>query len=137
MFFVWITAIKKIGFIKKLLDKEGVHYEDTLYPEYIYTVRDPTKYIPDECRGFVKIRELGEDDNFTGTLKNAEIIKRVLNAPREFEGGTAVKIIGGRYEGLKGIVLKNEETSCVIEMVALGKLFKDVVKHSDLEVFVA
>ncbi len=128
-----LRSTSNMKFIKKLLEKNGLHVEETTEPGYILTVRDPMPYIPESYRDKVSISQC---DSYASILKKAGIIKKLTDAAEQYEFGTPVKITAGPYEGLTGRVIRAEnKKECTVEISVWGKIIKEVVKSSDMEPF--
>ena len=134
--FILMGASAKLKFIKKILDRDGVHVEETKYPDFILTVRDPTPYIPSEYLNSIKIKALDENEPYFNILKNSGLLKE-LEVPKEFDVDTPVRVIGGEYAELTGIIARNEPRHCVVVVNVFGKPVKVEVNHSDLQVISA
>lgn len=130
--FIIRGSAQKLKFVKKLLEKEGLHVEDTIMPDYILTVRDPTEYIPEDYKTHIKIAPL--DNSYVSILKNTGVIKDMIMSKGKCDVGNVVKINNGKYSGFTGIIAEIEDKFCTIEISVFGKIVKDTVNISDFEV---
>jgi len=130
---VFLTRINpgKAKFIKNLLDKVGLHVSETTLPEYIVTVRDPNKLIPPEYAKYITVSTLTQA--YSHILKDANIVKMIVDSPKEFSVDTPVRVISGEYNDFTGIVAQNENRHCVVQMSVWGKMITAPIKHADLE----
>ena len=131
MFLVRIHQTGKAKFVKQLLGKVGLHVSETSLPEYIITVRDPNKLIPSEYTSYITVNPLTQ--SYSRILKNANIIKEMVEAPKEFSVDTPVRVVNGEYKDFTGIVAQTENRHCIVQMSVWGKMIKAPIKHADLE----
>lgn len=131
--FVTKGSIGKIKYLKKLLEKNGLQVVETICPEFIITVRDPKPHIPPDYMKLLSVERL--DSNWRQIVKDFDCIKNLIDAPQEFDVDTPVKILNGEFKDFTGIVVRNGNRTCDVEISVWGKCVKSTIKHSDLEAY--
>jgi len=131
MFVVRATG-NKIKFIKKFLINKGLHVEDAIFPDYFFTARDPSPFLPLELKEMVTIKQFSESHR--NLLKKRTDI-RLATIPTEiYKFGSPVRVTGGKYQGFTGLVVDaTDKTAILVEIAVLGKIVKDTVKSSEIE----
>ena len=130
--FVIRASGNKIKFIKKFLINKGLHVEDAIFPDYFFTVRDPSPFLPPELKEIVTIKEFSESHR--SLLKKRTDIRRATIPNEQYKIGSPVKITGGQYKGFTGLVVDaTDKLAILVEIAVLGKIIKDTVKSSEIE----
>lgn len=131
--FVLHANAYKLKFIKKYLLNKGLHIEDSLYKDYIFTVRDPSPFLPAELKEGVLIKEFTEA--YRNLLKKRTDIRMATIPTEQYKFGSPVKIVAGQYKGFTGLVVDaTDKLAILVEIAVLGKIIKDTVKSSEIEI---
>ena len=111
---------KIIKLLIPILTKKGFIVRETKLKEYIAIRNDPSAAIPDSLRTAVKIEQY--DGNYFTFLKNAGVVRDILNPPK-LKAGTPVRITGGMYKDFKGIIKRvNRDNTYKLEIGVWGQM---------------
>ena len=108
--------------VKRILEGEGINYEETKFPEYLITGENPVPFIPPDVAGSVVVKESNE--SYFSILKQADTLA-YLFTPEKIETGDIVRIKKGPLQGLTGIVKEVGKRTYAVEMSTWGKIVKE------------
>lgn len=128
--FVIYARPRILKLLRVILERKGFLLEETKFPDYVVTSKNPSALIPSELQNSVKIQSL-EERHFS-ILKHAGILKELF--PTELSPGVHVKIKAGPYEGFTGVVHKAENSQCEVILTIWGRLLKEVFSKEELEI---
>jgi len=116
--------------VKQALKEKGIDYEETKFPEYLITGKNPISFIPPGMAGSVVVKESNE--SYFSILKQAGTLA-YLFTPEKIEPGDIVRIKKGPLQGLTGIVKEVRKRTYAVEMGAWGRIVKESFSIGDIE----
>lgn len=121
---------KYLKMLMKIFDRDGVHYRETIFNDYIIIFRDPEECIPKELMSRFRIGEFQE--SHASIVKGSDYAKRIYMPWLEFKQGMVVKIVDGKYKGFSGIIKEVTKKNLKVEISIWGRIIEDTLNFDDV-----